>query len=284
MPTRWTKEEDQFLIDNYQNINTTEIAKRLNRSKPAVSNRIKRLSFDGKRKPGERGDRSKYSFDKNFFQIPNIINSYYAGYIAADGCLYTSKDNKRYLKFLITKKDIELLENFQKDIKSTHPIIYISPKVNLIRGKDIQTKEACSLSIASAINYHNDLFTNWNITSKKSLTLQPPNITNPKQIAAFICGYFDGNGSAYHCNFTKNNKPARRFNITFNSGSKDLMIWIREQLKQFLPKLDWNDEIRFSKNTYRIGYWYKKARVIHSFLKEYVDIPRLKRKWDIQYD
>lgn len=30
----------------------------------------------------------KYSYNDNYFRTPNLENSYWAGFIAADGCVY----------------------------------------------------------------------------------------------------------------------------------------------------------------------------------------------------
>ena len=46
---RFTKEEDQFLINNYALIATKEIAKKLNRKITAIKDRTAKLSITGRK-------------------------------------------------------------------------------------------------------------------------------------------------------------------------------------------------------------------------------------------
>lgn len=55
----------------------------------------------------------KYLLNKTFFRDFNELTCYWAGFIAADGCL---RQNWRTLNFCLNAKDIEHLESFSKDI------------------------------------------------------------------------------------------------------------------------------------------------------------------------
>lgn len=122
-----------------------------------------------------------YNINDNFFTVVDQCNSYWAGFIAADGNI--SKDYK-LLSFGLAAKDKIILENFIKDTNSE----------NVIREYKSNSKDCVALQITSE-QFCKDLFINFNITPNKSLTLSPPeNLTNELK-DAFIIGYIDGDGS-----------------------------------------------------------------------------------------
>src|SRR3990167_5826866 len=61
-----------------------------------------------------RNRKSIYDYDENFFEIPNILNCYWAGFIAADGCV--SKNNNR-ITIELDGKDKNHLIQFKNDVK-----------------------------------------------------------------------------------------------------------------------------------------------------------------------
>lgn len=118
--------------------------------------------------------------DKTFFSEPNINNSYWAGFIAADGCIV---GNRLVINLAVKDKD-----HLQVLATSLGTYLY-----------EYTTKQYSCVRLAMrSMQIAEDLYNNYNITSKKSMTLQPPNITDEKQIQAFIAGYFDGDGSLYY--------------------------------------------------------------------------------------
>ena len=63
----------------------------------------------------------QYNVDDNFFNKPNIINCYWAGFIAADGCITGRNKNKLYIG--LSSKDKQHLEVFKKTICFDGPIL-----------------------------------------------------------------------------------------------------------------------------------------------------------------
>ena len=73
----WDKEDEDFLINNYNLYSRKELANILNRTTSAIQNKARRLNLKKE---------SKYYYDKKYF---NIIDSeekaYWLGFIYADG-------------------------------------------------------------------------------------------------------------------------------------------------------------------------------------------------------
>lgn len=157
----------------------------------------------------------KYTYDENYFSIPNINNTYWAGFWAADGCV--SQD---YCEILtLSNKDKEHLEKFRNDIK-------LSKEIRVFFRKDEKAiREYCSLTVYSK-QWKEDLNKNYNITPKKTLTLQPPNITDKYLIDAFIIGYIDGDGSI---GLDKNNKIYLQI-----VGTKKVLEWMQNRFSEII--------------------------------------------------
>lgn len=128
-----------------------------------------------------------YNVDDFFFNIPNELNSYYAGFIAADGCICSRNRDKRTLKIGLSSKDSKWLKTFKEKIKSESPI------KNRIQKKIYEITE---ISITSK-QIVDDLKSNFNVVPRKSLILEPPFIKEQNLKYAFICGYIDGDDTIF---------------------------------------------------------------------------------------
>jgi len=166
----------------------------------------------------------KYTKNEEFFSKPNIENNYWAGLLAADGCISLKRN---CIQLAITEKDRILVDNLCSAILYTG-VIYNSAArfFEYNNGKMSEIKPQVRLFLHSA-TYKKDLQTWWNIGPKKSLTHQPPNITDFNQKLAFISGYFDGDGSL--C-FDHHNKA---WNIKI-IGTREFLNWIKEQIQPLI--------------------------------------------------
>lgn len=164
----------------------------------------------------------KYFLNENYFEsIDSENKAYWLGFIAADGCVYidSRKKTRKTLRIELSKKDVEVLEKFKKDLKSEHPV------------KFWKKRESVSLSITCK-KLVNDLI-NLGIVPKKTFKLNFPNIKK-KYYNHFIRGYFDGDGS-WHVN----DKNYVMFNLSCASDN------FRKQLKDILNKdLNLNKNIK----------------------------------------
>lgn len=190
--------------------------------------------------------------NKDFFsKIDTEGKAYWAGFIAADGCL-------RYSFYHITLKikDKEHLEKFAN-------LIGIAIRQEITKLNEKIYKE-WKVTICSKQMW-NDLI-KLNIKPRKSLTLKPPKNIPAEFIRDFIRGYFDGNGciSTY-----KINHPRVMF-----YGSKFFLFWVKEKLEKLVqikaPKIKLDKlngsvyELRYNgyPNTKKIcEYFYKNVTI-----------------------
>lgn len=257
----WLHIELDLLTKHYGQVKITELEKLLpNRSRGAIQKRANLLKLRGNNRLAQK----LYSYDNKFFDTPNIQNCYWAGFIAADGCV-CEKDT--YLGFSIGKKDEEILYNFKQQVLYDGPIRYYT----------LDNHQYVDLRMYSMHHWHNKLREYWNITPKKSNTLRPPNLINKQHIYAYIIGYFDGDGTM---GWYKNDKY---FAFGF-CGTQIMMEWIRGQLADTkLSSHTTQNAIHKNgiSNTNKIVIWTGKNAIhMHQLLLNTVDIPwRLKRKW-----
>lgn len=163
----------------------------------------------------------KYKINEDFF---NIIDSeqkaYFLGFLYADG--YISKNGMNCV-LTLTGKDREILDILNQYIFfSQKPLYYRKPVQTIINKKNVNIKEAYTLTISS-VKIVNDLI-KLGCINRKSLKLEFPNEEQVSRdfISHFIRGYFDGDGCI---SISKN---AKTFNIAgtevFLSGIRDLLF------------------------------------------------------------
>ena len=108
MKKEWSKEEEQFIVDNFEKMSNKEIANSLNRNVSSIKMKAKRLNV--KRK-------SKYQYNKNFFEtIDSEEKAYWLGFIYADVWICLSKTNAE-VRIQLKDSDYEHLKKFNKSIE-----------------------------------------------------------------------------------------------------------------------------------------------------------------------
>jgi hypothetical protein len=250
---KWTTEQDEYLKQNFVKSPIEEIKQKLNRNWPTISWRCRKLGLKDVNSYYLR----KYSLNTMYFSTPTIQNSYWAGFIAADGC--TIK-NKQKLEILIKSTDKNILENFKKDIKFSGPI----------RDRTINNSKLCRIIIKSK-QIIDDLYNNFNITPKKSLTLLPPSSLNLIQSLAFIRGFIDGDGSIIYT-------TGKKLCIHFN-GTEKMLKWIISIFNQINPNMIGKQKISKNKSIYRWSLSGKFAIYFFNILSK-LDTYNLYRKWN----
>ena len=92
MKKPWTAQETETLISLYGLRMNTQISEVLpGRSVDAIKQKGRYLGLKSNRKV----TRKHYGIDYDYFAVPNVQNSYWAGFIAADGCIDDVKDRVR---------------------------------------------------------------------------------------------------------------------------------------------------------------------------------------------
>lgn len=201
--------------------------------------------------------------DDNFFEKPNVLNSYYAGFFAADGNV---AQDKKSCVISLALKDRDWLENFAKDIKFEGEV----------RNGVAKKKYPYSTIDFTSEKIAQDLKRNFSITPKKSLTLQPPKIFNKELIDAFICGYIDGDG----CISLTKSKTQLGLTISV-LGTLEMCCWIQKRFSEILNIenvgcIFHNKEHKDNTFSYTVAD--KRAREIFKHFYS-LNVPKLKRKW-----
>jgi hypothetical protein len=198
-----------------------------------------------------------YTCDKEFFKTPNALNSYWAGFIAADGCL-----SERDHALIIVSKDKDHLVKFVTDIK-------FSGSIKDSKAGGYKPGIYFRLSIYGLFNMFGHLKSNFNITPQKTKTLSPPvNLSLDCQLA-FIAGFIDGDGSIFR------NKKGIHIAL---GGTRLMMEWIASIVNNLAPV----KKLRLPRNTYDWFYEYKivskrAEKLIDLILP--LDLPLMDRKW-----
>ncbi len=262
---KWTKEQVNLMIHNRdKTINDLCVLTKHNYN--AVRHKMKRLNL---KYTARQKRKSKYVKDSCCFSDPCLINSYWAGFIAADGCI--NKDNS--LCIALSSVDREQLEKFRNFIKFNGPIYdYINQK----------GYPGSKISIYSAHNIIKDLEEKYSIVQRKTLILNPPKINDITQVISYMIGYLDGDGCISY------RKRDKTFSIQF-AGTNSMMTWFKKYCDVLiLPRKN-----KRCCNVYKhgniFGYSIQGKRAIRLIkaLDNFIlsaNIPRMKRKWDKIYE
>lgn len=265
---KWTEEETKLLKDKFYCSSRTELYNLFpSRDAKSVSDKLYCLKLN-----------KIYTYNKQYFSNINKDNSYWAGWLAADGCLAERKNKNKYISIQIKPHDLDLLQAFKRDIQYTGPIKLLN------RTQQNRNFDYLKLVLNGANQFHQDLINNFNITPRKSLTLQSPPFNSLDLALPYIIGYINGDGcihSRYRINKTKNNT---KYLILSIIGTNDTLKWIsnilyglENQDKYQLPNL-----INVPNNSLqRLVYSWSRAENILKQLKQ-ISVPHyLNRKWDL---
>lgn len=261
----WTEQEEKFLKENYKKLKNKEIAKILNKKTKSIKDKAFLMKIT-----------SNFTYDKSFFKIPNLLNSYWAGFIAADGCLQHRENSNIYCLIIeLSKNDENHLIKFKSDINYNGNIYHRFSQYN----ENYKETELSKIHISVNKEFFNDLAINFNLIPKKTYRLAPPLNLSEENLLAYLIGYMDGDGSI--C--LTNRKIKKELIIGFSSASKSILNWIRE-----FTNSKFNRCLKNKTNIIRLipgclnGKQFSIAglRACHmiDFLNK-IDVPKLERKW-----
>jgi hypothetical protein len=223
------------------------------------------------------GNRRKYTYNKDFWKEPNLINSYWGGFFAADGNLSNDTRNRKNHRSGIELSivDEDHLLSFHKDCGYTGKLYYRE------RTKNNKQNKMVTSSIKCGEDWHEDMKRNFSLTPNKTFTLQPPNLTNPEHIKAFIQGFIDGDG---HIGYN-----SRSVRINISCASKDFLLWVDDRMEEMSRHCNYYNRSKIklaevvNPDNGNITYvsniaGFQAAYIIDEFRK--LPLPYLKRKWD----
>lgn len=218
----------------------------------------------------------KHSKDENFWEIPNKLNCYYAGLLAADGCIH---DQSNSTSWSCEVKDKIYLEYFSNYIKFSGTIKYgtkINDFTQLDNRKNTKSiSNMAHLRICNCKKWHRDMAKNFSLTPRKSHRLAPPNLNNDLLKCCYIIGYIDGDG----CLHVNNRGEAH---ISFTSASINVLEWIKDFIEHNFPFKLRNKPKNISTSSEGTYHHYSiygmQAIKVFEFLRQ-IDVPKYDRKW-----
>lgn len=287
--SNWTTEEESFLKSLMpQKLHIKQISAIMQRTKGACLGRMNKLGL----KTGYRY--KKHSHNEQFFNIPNELNSYWAGFTSADSCLKL-KDKQKDGRTLavynlgLSMTDYHHLETLKRDCNYSGEI-----RKQIKRDKARKPgNEICYMAtfeIGSAHAWFADLKRNFNIEPKKSLRDGPDiNKLTKKQIFCYLTGLIDGDGCITHQFGQKKRQFCDHISIYFRSSSVKMIEWVKKVCEILVP-FSFGLRVRkgilinrVTKSKLDNSYCYSlsgiRAILMFSFLKE-LNLPKLSRKWD----
>lgn len=190
---------NEKLIELYNSgLSTYKIAKKVGIPKT----RVLKLLWNSNVEMRNCSDRvRKYSFNENFFSTFTPESCYWAGMLAADGCI----GKKYHYKICLGLIDKEHIEKFVRAVG--------------FNGKIYQYKRT-SLVVLSSDKMASDLLNNFGIGPCKTFTIKPPMLPDDMK-SHFIRGYVDGDG-----NYAKSRPQISAI------GTKEMITWMRNILSE----------------------------------------------------
>ena len=149
----------------------------------------------------------KYELDDNFFKNQSSEMAYFLGLIAADGNVAL---NENKIRIELQASDASILEQYKKITNNSRNIKFRTNNMGC----------ECAYIDAYSSIWKKDL-EKYGITPRKTLTLTPPDLLDPKYRMDYIRGYFDGDGSVY--------ERQNRLLVQFDGASKQVIDWIRNE-------------------------------------------------------
>lgn len=207
----------------------------------------------------------KYFYNKKYFNKENLRNSYWAGFILADGNI-SKKDSG--VRLALHRKDKHHLELFSKDIE------YSGEVKEYVQSTNYKDKVEYSKIDLYCKEIQDDLATVFKITSDKTKNGRLPDL-HPDNLFSFVCGLIDGDGS-----IQQRGKYLGRISLL---GNKDLMQDVKDFLTIYLTLNDEDVKLYTTKKLPVLNITRRTAlsKFRDRFLEVSKEIPCLERKWGL---
>lgn len=213
-----------------------EISRRLNfKNHQPIYNFFKKYNLKNNKIYYKR----KYTLKENFFNcIDTEEKSYILGFICADGNVETNR-----IKITLSIKDLHILEDIKKSLKSNQKITFFKRKNPYTKGKEFC--EMCNLTLNSVKLVKPLLKMNLHKDKTYSLNSSVLNFVPKHLVRHFLRGYFDGDG-----NVIWNKKYSSGVKCSINiCGNKE---FLENTFQLFFPV---NNKMYFFKKTKQTWLW-----------------------------
>lgn len=250
----WSDEELSILRSNLSRLSYPELAKILPRR--TVHSIKRRADIIGLPRQKKIGPTARRTLDEGFFGKQDLHAAYWAGFIAADGCVVRHPRNE--VKIGLHYKDRGQLERFCRDTQFDGPIT--------------TQRQMVRITVCSAHCWLWDLELIYNIGPAKTKTLQPPNVTG-RMALAYIVGYIDGDG----CWAVLNRR--RGYRMLNLLGTYEVLTWMVETLRENGASVG-NVSVLPYHGVYKVTFQCSHAVTIARLLDS-LPIEKMERKWRV---
>lgn len=252
--SQWTAAEKKILADSINLISFQKIAKLLpGRSVDAIKRRADLLGLHRQNRHFPRR-----ALNEGFFSQGGLLPAYWAGFIAADGCVVISP--RQELRIGLNKKDESHLSRFCQDIGFDGKLGF--GKKNVVR-----------IAICAAEKVNADLWRHFRIGPRKTWSLDPPSLPL-REALAYTVGYIDGDGCWHR---------GKRSGILqlIIVGRKQILSWMKELWVEAGATVgNVNVCTVKDKSCHRLAISGKNAESVADLLCD-IRVPKLERKWSI---
>jgi hypothetical protein len=235
-----------------------DLCRELGRSYGSLSQKCKELGlrFDQKDHVNRR-----MVVDDWFFHEPTPRSAYWGGLLAADGCL--GKEVTIELKAI----DEAVLQQLQRELG--HPGALSYRVMTTTEGRGLY----CGLRFRSK-QIRRDLEEHYRLTIRKSLTLCPPDLTEPELVLGYVGGLLDGDGSIAL-------DRDGRLRVGLVGASLPLITWVQEQVASLAGvAAPVREEWPWGRRIYALNWYGGAAERLLTALAA-VNTSPMRRKWDI---
>ena len=200
--------------------------------------------------------------NEEYFTKTNKHNSYWAGFIGADG--YVNED-KNVLQIHLSAKDKDHLEKLKNELNEDYKI-----KVSKNNGTWASDESyLCRFSFASKQTIE-ALKENWGLHQKKTHTLTFPKDISAEEKRSYLCGYIDGDGCI---SVKKNSRGKLQLSINGNEEFLEGMIsFLRE------AGIEIKNNLYPSRGIFVFSVLGKTALLVLDLLYD-KELPLMERKW-----
>lgn len=196
----------------------------------------------------------KYHYNRHFFSAVNKDSAYWAGFLAADGCL---SPERRTVQVYLSTRDRGHLAKLALAIGYTGPIVD-SKTINNFAPNGAPLSR---LTLCHAQQMIADLNQNFRITPRKTHTLEPPDLRPPFS-RHFLRGLVDGDGAVYR-------DSRKRLCISLR-GTAPILEWARKQTDEVCPHPR-ASQVHYSKGHLQYRVSASRAEILYLWL--YSDAP-----------
>lgn len=184
----WTKEELQYLIDNYQTHTIKDFCNALpNHGIYAIEDTCQKLRLFKEKRQFFPNLFNRHPDSENFFEKWSPKMAYVLGWITTDGCI-----NNNRIMFNIQERDIHILKDMSNAIFD-EDISFIRKRKSSIKRSD--GKEFINMAHLEINNHKmvSDLY-NLGISKAKTYKVKPPLNIPENCIRSYLRGLIDGDG------------------------------------------------------------------------------------------